>query len=534
MSEIKFDYIIIGGGSAGCTLAARLTEVAATRVILLEAGGKADGLLVKMPAGAGELFKNKNAHNWGFETEPEKNCANRRMFWPRGKGLGGSSSINAMLYVRGHSGDYDGWAQMGLKGWDYASVLPYFKKSEDNESASAEFHGIGGPLKVSNGQGRAELFDVFIKAGVAAGYTETPDFNGASQEGVGPYQMTIKDGERWSTAAAFLRPALSRPNLTCETGAFTHKIIIENGKALGVEYSNGEGKSIKTVYCTKEVLLCAGAVQSPQILLLSGIGPKDELAEMGIETKVDSPNVGKNLQDHLDISVINETSKPITAYSLNKGLRKPITGLRYLFTKQGLGRENFLESGAFLKSRVGLEMPDLQFHFVNAVMWNHGNREQDRDGYTLHVCQLRPESRGEITLRSANPFDYPKIHANYLSTEEDKRALRDGLKMVRKILAAAPFDEYRGAEFKPGPEVKTDEQIDKYVAECSETLYHPVGTCRMGADEKSVVDGELKVRGVSGLRVIDASVMPTLIGGNTNAPTIMIAEKAADMIKNIN
>lgn len=529
-----YDYIIIGGGSAGCTLAARLTENPATKVLLLEAGGKADGLLVKMPAGVGELIKNKNAHNWGFETEPQKNCANRKMFWPRGKGLGGSSSINAMLYVRGHAGDYDGWAQMGLKGWDYSSVLPYFKKSEDNENSSDEFHGKGGPLKVSNGHSKAALFDVFIKAGVAAGFPETKDFNGANQEGVGPYQMTINDGERWSTAAAFLRPALCRPNLSCETGAFTHKILIENAKAIGVQYSSGEGTPTKSVYCAKEVLLCAGAVQSPQILLLSGIGPKEDLSALGIQVHADSPDVGKNLQDHLDISVINECTKPITAYSLNKGLRKPFTGLQYLFTKQGLGRENFLESGGFLKSRIGLEMPDLQLHFVNAVMWNHGNREQDRDGYTLHVCQLRPESRGQISLKSANPFDYPKIDANYLATEEDKRALREGVKIARKILAAQPFDEYRGPEFMPGPNVQSDAEIDKYIAECSETLYHPIGTCRMGADEKSVVDSELKVRGISGLRVIDASVMPTLIGGNTNAPTIMIAEKAADMIKNIN
>ncbi|KAF0185078.1 MAG: choline dehydrogenase [Hyphomonadaceae bacterium] len=530
MENSGFDYIIIGGGSAGCTLAARLTESGENTVLLLEAGGKADGLLVKMPAGVGELIKNQNVHNWGFETEPQKNCNNRKMFWPRGKGLGGSSSINAMLYVRGHAGDYDHWAQMGLKGWDYASVLPYFKKSENNESGGDEFHGSGGPLQVSNGHSKAELFKVFIDAGVAAGYPYTDDFNGKSQEGVGPYQMTINDGERWSTAAAFLRPALSRPNLKCETGAFTHRILIENGKAIGVEYSAGAGTAAKQVRCNKEVLLCAGAVQSPQILLLSGVGPATELQALGIEVKADSPSVGKNLQDHLDISVINECTKPITAFSLNKGFRQMMTGLKYLFTKQGLGRENFLESGGFLKSREGLEMPDLQYHFVNAVMWNHGNRAQDRDGYTLHVCQLRPESRGEITLKSTNPFDYPKIDANYLATEEDKRALREGLKMARKILAAAPFDEYRGAEFMPGAHVKSDADIDKYIAECSETLYHPIGTCRMGADEASVVDAELKVRGVAGLRVIDASIMPTLIGGNTNAPTIMIAEKAADMI----
>ncbi len=534
MSDAKFDYIIIGGGSAGCTLAARLTEDAKTRVLLLEAGGKADGLLVKMPAGAGELFKNKNDHNWAFVTEPQKNCANRKMFWPRGRGLGGSSAINGMIYIRGHAGDYDGWAQMGLKGWDYASVLPYFKRSEKNTAINDEFHGTDGPLVVSNGQGRAEIFDVFIKAGMAAGLPFTPDFNGANQEGVGPYQLTINDGERASVAFTYLKPALSRPNLTCQTGSYTHKIVIENGKAIGVEYSSGEGAPIQKAYCAKEVLLCAGAVQSPQILMLSGIGPAEELKAFGIELKADSPNVGKNLQDHLDVLVIDECKKPITAYSLNKGLRKPFTGLQYLFTKKGLGRENFLESGAFAKSREGLEMPDLQFHFVNAVMWNHGNREQDRDGYTLHVCQLRPESRGTIGLNSANPFDAPKIDANYLATEEDKRALREGLKLARKILAAAPFDEYRGPEFKPGIEVQTDEQIDKYIAECSETIYHPVGTCRMGVDDASVVDEQLKVRGVSGLRVIDASVMPTLIGGNTNAPTIMIAEKAADMIRGFN
>ncbi len=529
----RYDYIIIGAGSAGCVLANRLTADPSKKVLLLEAGGKDNSLIVRMPAGAGGLINAKGAYNWGFWTDPEPNLDNRKLWWPRGKGWGGSSSINGMIYIRGHARDYDQWGQMGLRGWSYADVLPYFKRSETLEGGGDAYHGGEGPLHVSKASSPNPVYSSFIKAGVQAGYKQTPDFNGFQQEGFGPYQLTIRDGQRWSASAAYLRPILGqRPNLTAEIEARTTRILIEKGRAIGVEYVQGKDARKHTAYADAEVLLCSGAVQSPHILQLSGIGDPEELRAAGVEVIHALPGVGKNLQDHLDCALSWETPNTKTAYSYSAGINRLITGINYAFRGQGPGRQNFLESGAFLKSRPDLDRPDLQLHCVLAIMQDHGKLVVKKDGFTVHVCQLRPESRGSVGLHSADPLADPAIRANYLAAEEDRRALREGVKMVREVVAQSALQSIRGAELFPGPGVQSDAEIDAWIRRAGETIYHPVGTCRMGVsgDSMAVVDDTLKVFGLEGLRVVDASVMPTLVGGNTNAPTIMVAEKAADLI----
>ncbi len=527
-----FDYIIVGAGSAGCVLANRLSADGSARVCLIEAGKKDSSLLVRMPAAVGNLIKEANDYNWGFRTAPQVHMEGRRLFWPRGKGWGGSSSINGMVYIRGHAGDYDQWAQMGLRGWSYADVLPYFKRSETYEGGANAHHGGDGPLHVSESPMSNPIYAAFVEAGRQAGHPVTEDFNGAEQHGFGRYQRTIRKGERWSASYAYLRPIVGkRSNLAVLSTGLVTRVIIEHGRATGVEVVEGRGKMPRTLRAETEVILCAGAVQSPQILMLSGVGAPDDLARHGIAVRAASPLVGRNLQDHLDVTVIYEMTQPLSAYSAQKGLKRLAVGVRYLASQTGPGADNFLQAGAFIASRPGLAMPDIQLHLVNAIMMDHGNHEPDRDGYTVHACQLRPESRGTITLASANPFEPPVIDPNYLATEEDRRVMREAVKMVREVCRQPALAPYTGAEILPGRATVSDAEIDAFVRQRGETIYHPVGTVAMGAQDTAPLDSELKVRGIDALRVVDASVMPTLIGGNTNAPTIMIAEKAADLIR---
>lgn len=524
----SFDYIVIGAGSAGSVLANRLSADPNNKVLLLEAGGKDNSVMVRMPAGIGQILSTKTRFNWWFYTEGQQHLAGRRLYWPRGKTLGGSSSINGMIYIRGHARDYDMWRQMGLQGWGYSDCLPYFMKAETSERGADDFHGDEGPLHVQTAKSSNPLFRTYIEAGFEAGYKKTEDFNGFQQEGFGPYDTTIKNGERWSTARGYLTPILDRPNLTIEVNAQSTRILFEKGRAIGVEYVQKKEK--RQAWANAEVILSGGVINSPQLLLLSGIGDGDYLKKFGLPVVHDLPGVGQNLQDHLDCSVGYESKQPITAYAYTKPLASLKVGLQYLLNKSGPGAFQHLESGAFLKSRPDLEVPDLQFHFVAALMENHGMTKLDRHGFISHVCQLRPESRGHIGLRSTNPLDAPLIQPNYLSAEVDRITMREGVKMSRDIFEQKAFDVYRGPEAYPGSEVRTDEQIDKWIQKKAETIYHPIGTCKMGNDPMAVVDENLKVRGVDGLRVVDASVMPTLVGGNTNAPTIMIAEKISDNI----
>ena len=531
-----FDFIIVGAGSAGSVLADRLSADGAASVLVLEAGGRDWNPLIHIPLGTGKLVRSR-LHGWGYHTEPEPGLDDRRIFWPRGRVVGGSSSINSMIYIRGHHGDYDLWAQLGNRGWSYAEVLPYFQRAETHEDRRDAYHGQNGPLGVSRAKSGNQLYDAFVAAGVEAGYLESKDFNGANQEGFGRYDFTIRKGRRCSTARAYLVPAQARANLTIEIKAYTTRLLIEKGHAVGVEYIQG-GKT-KQARATREVLLAGGTLNSPQVLLLSGIGDAAKLHQHGIECLHELAGVGENLQDHIDSPVQHLCTEPITLHSQIRADRIAFTMLRAALFGTGLGATFPAEAGAFIKTRPELEMPDVQCHLLAGlgsarIRWpvlsaiNPGPLE--RDGFTCRNCVLRPESRGSVSLRSADPFERVRIQANYLTAEADRRTLRQAIRISREVLAQPAFDAFRGPEIAPGPEVESDDDLDAYIRRTGETIYHPVGTCKMGTDEMAVVDDQLRVHGIDGLRVVDASVMPTLVGGNTNAPTIMIAEKAADMI----
>jgi choline dehydrogenase-like flavoprotein len=535
-----YDYIIIGGGSAGCVLAARLSEDPAIKVALLEAGAVDSSVLIHCPAGLA-LLAQTGAVNWAFETTPQPGLNGRKGYQPRGKVLGGSSSINAMVYARGHRADYDHWGEQGNPGWRYADVLPYFKKAENNErtfeAKDAPFHGKGGPLNVMDLRSPSKYGPIFVAAGKQAGHPESKDFNGAQQHGVGMYQVTHKNGERWSAAKAYLTPNLARPNLTVITSAHTTRILTEGKRTVGVEYRHGnETKQIKA---SKEVLLCAGALQSPQILMLSGIGPAAELQKHGIAVVHDLPGVGENLHDHVDVvQIVNAPQlKDLFGVSLS-GLLQAIRGIfEWRKHRTGMLTTNFAEAGGFIKTSPEEPTPDLQLHFVIGKLVDHGRKPTFGHGYSCHICLMRPKSRGRVTLASSDPMAAPQIDPNFLADPDDLRRLVQGFKHMRTILSQPALAGFRGQELATTANATTDDQIEAVIRNYGDTIYHPVGTCRMGplegphANPLNVVDSELRVHGMAGLRVVDASIMPRIVAGNTNAPVIMVAEKAADMIK---
>ncbi|MBP6596686.1 MAG: choline dehydrogenase [Arenimonas sp.] len=524
-----YDYIIVGAGSAGCVLANRLSEDPGTKVLLLEAGPSDWHPFIHMPAAIAKLVGKKGV-NWDYSTAPEPQLDGRLLWWPRGKVLGGSSSINAMCYIRGHARDYDEWAAMGAEGWHWDNVLPYFKRSEGNQRGASELHGGDGPLAVSDPRHKNPLSEVFLEAAKQAGHAASEDFNGARQDGFGWYQTTTRNGSRSSSAEAYLAPVRKRPNLKVVTHAQANRVTFEDGRASGVVYSVA-GKGAFCEGAAREVILCGGAINSPQLLMLSGIGPAAHLRQHGIAVVQDLPGVGGNLQDHLDVCTLQRCTQGLSYDTTSDTL----TALNYYLFKAGPGTSNIAESGGFLRSRLADDdRPDIQFHFVPAQLDDHGRNRLPGNGYTLHACNLHPRSRGRIYLASASAADKVRIEAGYLSDPEghDLKVMLEALRLSRELLAQPAFAPYRGEELQPGEKKQDEADLVDFIRRKAESIYHPVGTCRMGRadDPEAVVDAQLRVRGVAGLRVVDASVMPKLVGGNTNAPTMMIAERAADLI----
>jgi len=524
----EFDYVIVGAGSAGCVLANRLTADGKHSVLLLEAGPKDTNIWIHVPLGYGKLFKEKSV-NWMYQTEPEPGLHGRQVFQPRGKVLGGSSSINGLLYVRGQHEDYDRWRQHGNAGWGYDDVLPYFKRAENQQRGADDYHGVGGPLSVSDWRHADPLSEAFVKAAVEAGIPFNPDFNGARQEGAGYFQTTTRRGRRASSAYSYLRPARSRGNLHVETAALAQRVLFEGRRARAVEYrQNG---SLRTARARKEVLVSGGAYNSPQLLQLSGVGSAELLKQHGIDVVLDARGVGNDLQDHLQVRLVTRCAQSVTLNDVvNHPVRKVLAGLQYAALRKGPLTIAAGTAGAFFKTNPRLATPDIQIHFIPFSTDKMGEKLHSFSGFTATVCQLRPESRGSLKIRSADPAAPPDIRINYLATETDRAAFIDGIRILRRILAAPALKPYCVNEVYPGPDKTSDEELLDFCRKTGGTVYHPTSTCRMGNDPLSVVDQRLRVRGIEALRVVDASVMPDLMSGNTNAPTIMIAEKASDMI----
>jgi choline dehydrogenase len=530
-AEESFDYIVTGAGSAGCVVAARLSESSSNRVLLLEAGVRDSNPWIHIPLGYARLFSDPRI-NWMFESEPERELNNRTLYQPRGKVLGGTSSINGMIYMRGNHADFDEWRQRGCEGWDWESVLPYFKLSEDQERGADAFHGVGGPLRVSNQPRRWELAEAMLLACEQAGIPRNEDFNGPRQEGAGYYQTTTKNQRRWSTASAYLRPARGRPNLIVRTQAHATRILIENGRTVGVEYRAQDG--LRTARARGEVIVSGGVFGSPQLLQLSGLGPAELLQDMGIVVVRDMPGVGANLHDHFNTYITYRCAKPITLNELHRSkVRQAAAALRYVLFRSGPMGGNGLYAGVFVRSDPGLERPDLQ---LNMFAWStiertrRGVVSHPFPGFSISPVHLRPEGRGTVRLKSPDPLAAPEIRFNFLRSDYDVQSLIIGMRLARRIAGQPALKPYVAEETLPGPGVESDAELAADIRRRGVSNLHPVGTCRMGRDPLAVVDPRLRVNGIAGLRVADASVMPSIIAGNTNAPTIMIGEKAADMI----
>ena len=531
MSAAEADYVIVGAGSAGCALAYRLSESGAS-VLVVEYGGSDAGPLIQMP-GALSFPMNMKRYDWGYWSEPEPHLGGRRLACPRGKVIGGSSSINGMVYVRGHAKDFDAWEAMGASGWSYADVLPYYKRMETWDPAGhggdASWRGRDGPLHVTRGKRDNPLVQAFVQAGRQAGYQLTDDYNGQQQEGFGPMEHTIHKGARWSAAKAYLRPALQRKNCNLIRG-LTQKIVFSGRRAVGVELLAGGG--LKTVRAKREVILASSSINSPKLLMLSGIGPAAHLAAHGIEIVADRPGVGQNLQDHLEVYIQMAASQPVSLFKYWNVFGKAWVGLQWALTRGGPGASNQFESAGFIRSAVGVEYPDLQFHFLPIAVRYDGKAASEGHGFQAHIGPMRSPSRGAVTLRSAKPEDSPKITFNYMSTEKDWIDFRAGIRLTREIFAQEAFRPFVKHEIQPGFELQTDAQIDDFIRAHAESAYHPCGTCKMGAadDPLAVVDPQTNVIGVKGLRVVDSSIFPQITNGNLNGPSIMVGEKASDLI----
>ena len=525
---MAYDYIVIGAGSAGCVLANRLSADPANRVLLLEAGGRDINPWIHIPVGYFKTMHNP-ATDWCYVTEPDKGINNRKLQWPRGKVLGGSSSLNGLLYVRGQAEDYDDWAKQGNPGWAYKDVLPYFLRSEDQENGASTYHGVGGPLKVSSLRLRRQIAEYFIQGAQEYGIPINDDYNGADQEGVGYFQQTAWKGLRWSTAKGFLKPALKRPNLHLRINSQVTKLVFSGNRVTAVRFVDKDKQRHQDT-ATREVLLCCGAVGSPQILQLSGIGDSEHLKKLGIQPLSHLPGVGRNLQDHLQIRLVYKTSQRTLNDELNNLLKRTMVGLQYFLTRTGPLTLAASQVTVFTRSNPGVERPDIQFHIQPLSADKPGDGVHPFSAFTASVCQLRPMSRGRIDIVSANPATYPQIQPNYLSHPTDCQVAIDSIKVARGIAATAALGAHITSEYVPGAAYQSDEELLYAARQFSQTIYHPVGTCKMGKDQDAVVDHQLRVHELDGLRVVDASIMPTITSGNTNAPTIMIAEKAADMI----